>query len=282
MICVTKKDILDIWYLFDTGVKYRYGSMKLNEQDVPKRLMDIIKSISESGGCLVAVRKALYNNTVFEGLVVRKEIDFDLLDVDYTGCGSYYTLQSEKIQKGDLGKGIDSIYIVLSGGFECERIVEFSLLEMLRATFGTEGLTRITEQAITKLNNGEEFNGWVLVFPDLLLEGLIKETAVSELLDNKYKLLYSYSFNGADYLIVGEKDLNSEIHLNILKYEEEKARRKYILASEIKPTDDRFIEVVDFLLDYSPDTKHFKGLGLDLTMSNTDFYNISINKELFM
>ena len=57
MICVTKKDILDIWDLFDTGVKYRYGSMKLNEQDVPKRLMDIIKSISESGGCLVAVRK---------------------------------------------------------------------------------------------------------------------------------------------------------------------------------------------------------------------------------
>ena len=118
---ISREDIQNLWSLYDTGVKNRYGHMPIKSSGNNTRSMRIIQSVASSNSCLLAIRENQFKKDTYEALVVKKELDFSMLEENGKGEITY-TLYCEDVQYGDLGNGAKSYYIVVSQSSECELI----------------------------------------------------------------------------------------------------------------------------------------------------------------
>lgn len=264
--------VQSFWDLYDTGIKDRYGVMKVSLKHCEESLSDLLFHLYSIGVTLLAVRRNGYlMNPGYEGLIIRKPIDFSILDGKHTDRSFELCCVDIKLDEDDY----DNLgpYMTVGSYSECEALCTFKPLEILRAVYGSKGIYDKTEWAIDRLKNNLCIDGWTGYEEptDPVLKNIIDRAFECLFVDNKPKPLYTYREKDMCYLVLLNLDSKGKIHWNILQYDEGKMREKYLWASQLDITDERLLYNVGVLIDYPCRQKTFTGLGYEISMSDSEF-----------
>lgn len=278
-IIFDSKEVQKLWDLYDTGVKNRYGFMKIDKNYVSKEVFDLLMYSKDRGIKVLAVRKNGYLMTPgYEALVVRETIDFSVLDGNENPYREFELACVDIVLDDDDYENIGP-YMLVGKNAECETLYSFKALELVRAVYGNKGMFELTEEAINKLENKQDIDGWRGYEDpdDSLLKEIIDRAFLESFHGKRVKPLYTYKVGNLCYLIIADRNSMDEVHWNILRYDEGLARRKYMWASQLDRTDERFVDNIGILIDYPIRQKEFEGLGYRISMSNDEFISLQLD-----
>lgn len=268
-------ELKKMWDTYDAAPKNRYGVMQVNYLTCDKSTIELLDYLNYTGVKLLAIRKNGYlMNPGCEGLIIRKPLDFSPLG--FKAPNYNFELCCVDINVDD--EDFDNLgpYIKVDAFDECEILCTFDFFDILRAAFGPKDLKDRTEQAIAKLEDGIDIDGWAGYEEpaDPALKKVIDSSLMNLFTDSRLKPLYTYQNKDLYYLIILNLDSDNKVHWNILRYDDGAERKRYEWASKLDVTDPRFFHNVDVLLDYVIKERKFTGLGYNISMTDKEFKDL--------